>query len=206
MFNTRIYFCLHSSWGLLSLATGRWEFVEVIPNKIISAVLYFTCVSWLVYICASECTNRAASIAVSLVSSVTQARLFVHGYVLVNFLSEVIVSTSLACITIPQNKTKTKITWDKKLTTTDIFPLSIFGRQKLKASRWYDMYTDNLEINFFILSCQSCLYIVHTGWATYWPIGATYHNGDHERSLLFSLHILWNRRDLFSGILDSFDG
>ena len=91
-------------------------------NKIISAVLYFTFVSWLVYICASEWTNvnRAASTAVSLVSSVTQA-------VSVNFWSEVIffpfVSTSLACITIPKDKRKTKITWDKKLTTTDIFSL-----------------------------------------------------------------------------------
>ena len=53
MFNIRIYFCLHSSWGLLSvlsLVTGRWEFVEVIQNKIINAVLYFTCVGWLVYV------------------------------------------------------------------------------------------------------------------------------------------------------------
>ena len=43
-------------------------------------------------------------------------------YVVVNFLSPVIfiffVSTSLAYITIPQNKRKTKITWNKKLTTT----------------------------------------------------------------------------------------
>ena len=47
-------------------------------------------------------------------------------YVVVNFLSQVIfifpfVLTSLAYINIPKNKRKTKITWDKKLTTTYIF-------------------------------------------------------------------------------------
>ena len=44
-------------------------------------------------------------------------------YVVVNFLSQVIfyfcfVSTSLTYVTIPKNKRKTKIAWDKKLTTT----------------------------------------------------------------------------------------
>ena len=33
------------------------------------------------------------------------------------------VSTSLACITMPKNKRRTKITWDKKLTTTCIYSL-----------------------------------------------------------------------------------
>ena len=48
---------------------------------------------------------------------------FLGIFVAVNFLSQVIfifffVLTSLAYITIPKNKRKTKITWNKKLTTT----------------------------------------------------------------------------------------
>ena len=44
-------------------------------------------------------------------------------YVVVNFIGNIyssFVSTSLANVTIPKNKRKTKVTWDKKLTTTYI--------------------------------------------------------------------------------------
>ena len=61
---------------------------------------------------------------------------FVSG----NFFS--FVSTSLAYIIIPKNKRKTKITWDKKLTTTYIFrnlstkPLRdlVYGRRRKRRS------------------------------------------------------------------------
>ena len=73
------------------------------------------------------------------------------------------VSTSLAYITIPKNKRKTKITWDKKLTTTHTHG---------KSTKTFKVSTNTLIFSPTVLKLTCCRYscllsVIFIYWSIY---------------------------------------